>query len=110
MLDLYQTPSASQNATASHPPAGHRNFRVEDLGRDAKLFLLLSVIIFANYAWTWARFHVSFHGNGSRKIPATVPYLLPLIGSTVNLIWDPRRFFRSSTYVKPSQSLANNSD
>lgn len=58
------------------------------------LFLLPFVV---NYLVLWLFFQASQRSKKTGKMPPTIPYLVPFLGSTIPYLWNPSRFVRSST-------------
>ena len=65
-----------------------------------KAVLILALPLVTNYLLSWIRFEFGSLGNEAYRTPATVPYIFPILCSSVNFVWDPLRFIRSATYVR----------
>ncbi|KAI9876361.1 MAG: hypothetical protein M1830_006662 [Pleopsidium flavum] len=69
--------------------------------------LLLSIPFVFNYLVIWLFFHVSQWSKKAGKVPPTVPYLVPFLGSTISYLWNPLKFVGSSTYHFGRQNPVN---
>lgn len=61
------------------------------------VLLLFSLPFVVNYLVFWVHFQASQQSKRTGKMPPTIPYLVPFLGSTVPYLWNPSRFVRSST-------------
>lgn len=61
------------------------------------VFLLVSLPFVVNYLVFWLYFQASQRSKGTGKMPPTIPYMVPFLGSTIPYLWNPSRFVRSST-------------
>ena len=64
-----------------------------------KALFFLILMLLSKYISTWLRFIYDSRRMHYGRVPATVPYLFPILGSSANFVWNPLHFVRSATYV-----------
>ena len=72
-----------------------------------KACLITALMLISKFLSTWLRFTFDSRRMQRCKIPATIPYLFPILRSSVNFVWNPLQFIRTATYV--SAPLGSNS-
>lgn len=60
---------------------------------------ILIIILLSVYIATWLLFKFHWRLQGPVKVPPTVPYMIPFIGSAISFAIDPRKFISASRYV-----------
>lgn len=72
-------------------------FCVENARQVLVFTLLLSVPFVVTYLAMWLHFQASWWSKKIGKVPSTIPYLVPFLGSTIPYFRDPFEFVKSST-------------
>ena len=62
-----------------------------------KALFVLVLMLISKYISTWLRFIYDSRRMQFGRVPATVPYLFPVLGSSANFVWNPLHFVRSAT-------------
>lgn len=59
--------------------------------------LLILIALLLRYLLYWRAYHVAYLRRREKQPPPTLPYFIPLLGSTIPFAFDTLNFFRNAT-------------